>query len=407
MRYTYGVREANPDAVPVGWCAHAPALVVPAPARAVTAQSESSAPAYAPERIESLDVLRGLMALAVVVYHLGVWTHAFAGGTRSAVIVLGIYSVEGFFIISGFCFFHLYGRAQLGRAEWWRFHIKRFFRIAPLYYLALALTLTFDPIYRLSFTWGRLIENLTLSFGLFHPNHSMVLGGWSVGLEYVFYLALPAVLWIGRRTAALYVLALVLIAWSLPFAFGKIEAAEEVRRFHVYVQLPNHAASFVLGAIVAQLRARIAFRLSTGQLLGALGVLVSIAAFAQPPVYDHLEVMIGFARLKYLALCFAVVGLCALVRWPQSSAWNRPLRWLGEASYSLYLMHPIAWLAVAQALASVDAPATRVAVGLLAALCLAAFTHRYVEVPAMDYGRKLAAFGPVAPRAAAQRRLFS
>src|SRR5690348_16703283 len=100
------------------------------------------------ERVEALDALRGLMALAVVVYHLLVWTHVFHGALREAVIVLGLYSVEGFFVISGFCFFHLYASVQLSMRELLRFHIKRMLRIAPLYYIALALTLPLEPIYQ-------------------------------------------------------------------------------------------------------------------------------------------------------------------------------------------------------------------------------------------------------------------
>jgi peptidoglycan/LPS O-acetylase OafA/YrhL len=122
------------------------------------------------DRIGSIDALRGLMALAVVLYHLHVWTHALGGAARDAVVVLGTYSVDGFFMVSGLCFFHRYAlTSRRGRALW-RFHVKRFFRIAPLYYVAMALTLAFDPTYRAIFSWGRLLENLSLvALYLMHP----------------------------------------------------------------------------------------------------------------------------------------------------------------------------------------------------------------------------------------------
>ena len=58
----------------------------------------------APARIYSLDILRGLMALAVVVYHTSLWTGLFApaGNTTTMLAKLGIYGVQGFFVISGF-----------------------------------------------------------------------------------------------------------------------------------------------------------------------------------------------------------------------------------------------------------------------------------------------------------------
>src|SRR5262249_25854745 len=54
-------------------------------------------------RVEALDALRGLFALSVAVYHLTVWTGGLDGRARDASVVLGVYAVQGFFIISGFC----------------------------------------------------------------------------------------------------------------------------------------------------------------------------------------------------------------------------------------------------------------------------------------------------------------
>ncbi|HMI90463.1 MAG TPA: acyltransferase [Polyangiales bacterium] len=397
MRYVTTVRQAELEGVYIGGSS-APATPSTRPrvAQAVdrdarVGPTEIASPASAVrERVESLDALRGLMALAVVVYHLGAWTRVFSGALRDAVIVLGVYSVEGFFVISGFCFFHLYGAVSLRGAELRGFYLKRFFRIAPLYYLALALSLALEPIYRAVFSWGRLLENLTLSFGFFHPNHSFVVGGWSIGLELVFYAALPALLWIGRRRWALYLLGALLIAWSLPFAFGKVQAAEELRRFHVYVLLPNHAFAFVLGAIVADLRRRSALRLPWPALLAALAALGWLALSQQPTVVDHFEVMVEWPRLRYVALCCAAVLLFAFARWP-STGLARPLALLGERSYALYLMHPIAWLLIRDSLPPALAPSVQAGLGLLAAFLLAELAHRVLERPALRFGQRLAA----------------
>lgn len=340
------------------------------------------------ERVESLDALRGLMALAVVVYHLGAWTRVFSGPLRDAVIVLGVYSVEGFFVISGFCFFHLYADRGLPVAELPRFYAKRFLRLAPLYYLAFGLSLALEPIYQAVFSWGRLLENLTLGFGLIHPNHAFVVGGWSIGLEVVFYLALPALLWLTRRPVALYALAALLLAWSWPYAFGKVQAAHELQRFHVYVQLPNHAFLFLLGAISADLRTRWSGRLPLVWVGALSAALCALALSQQPPLVDHFEVMVGGARYGYLALCWALVLLFAFARWP-CARWLAPLGWLGERSYALYLMHPVAWLLLREPLAASLEPRLQAVAGLLVAFVLAELAHRVLERPALRYGRGL------------------
>lgn len=348
------------------------------------------AAAHAAERVASLDVLRGLMALAVATYHLGAWTQAFEGGARSAAVVLGVYSVEGFFLISGFCFFHLYSRTSFDLRELGRFHLKRFLRIAPLYYCALLLGVVFalDQTVGPRVSFARVIENLTLGFGLVHPNHSMVIGGWSIGIEYVFYLALPALIAVTRLRPLLYLLAVLLVLWAIPYNFGIVEGAADPRKFHAYVQVPNHAFLFLLGAIVADLHARIRARLPLMVLVTGLLSIGWSAALAQPDIATHLDVMVGAARVKYVALCALTVLLFAFTRLPTTGAF-RVLGGLGDLSYSVYLMHPFAWRMIEPWLPAQSPALARLGCGLCATLVLAALTRRWLEEPFNALARKL------------------
>jgi peptidoglycan/LPS O-acetylase OafA/YrhL len=343
------------------------------------------------ERVVALDILRGLMALCVALYHLAVWTRALGGGARSAVVVLGIYSVEGFFLISGFCFFHLYAGQRFDGPELRRFHIKRFFRIAPLYYLAMLLgvVFAFDQSVGPRVTLMRVVENVTLSFGLIHPNHSMVLGGWSIGLEYVFYLVFPALAFIARSRVLLYALALAALLWALPYNFGVMYDAPEHRKFHAYVQLPNHAFLFLLGALASDLRAHIKARIPAAATLALLAVIAYCASLTQPELLTHLEVMAGMARVKYLVLCTLVVLLFAFTKMPGARL-IAPFAWIGEISYSVYLMHPFAWKLIEPVLAPQLSAQARLLCGLAATMMLSFVTWRLVERPCNALGHKLA-----------------
>jgi peptidoglycan/LPS O-acetylase OafA/YrhL len=365
----------------------------------------STAPAT-PERVHALDILRGLMALSVAVYHVAVWTRAFSGDARDAVIVLGVYGVETFFLISGFCFFHLYDQRSFDGAALRSFHLKRFFRIAPLYYLAMGLgaLFAFDQAVGPRVTPVRVVENVTMTFGLVHPNHAMVLGGWSIGLEYVFYLAFPAIAFIARWRLALYALTVALVLWALPYNFGVVYEAAEARKFHAYVQLPNHAFLFAFGAVIADLRMRIPTRIPALASLSLLAVLVWSAALAQPEIIDHLEVMIGMTRVKYVALCTALVLLLAFTKLPRTKL-LAPLLWLGDLSYSVYLMHPFAWQMVQPMLPAAMSPPAQLASGLAAALALSYVTWRVVERPCNALGHKLAHASPESEPVAGAGRL--
>ncbi|HKO94411.1 MAG TPA: acyltransferase [Polyangiaceae bacterium] len=355
---------------------------------------------HAVERLDALDALRGLMALAVAVYHHAVWTHVFPAGSRlsNSVTVLGIHSVEGFFILSGFCFFHLYRGRSFTRGELRSFHVKRFFRIAPLYYLAFALTCALDqspgPLGA-----ARLAENLTLSFGLFHPNHSGVMGGWSIGVEYVFYLAFPLLLWIARLRGGMLLMLLGLGALALFYNYVRVPATAEAARFNAYVLVPNHALLFVVGGALAALRARISLRLTGVRVL--LGTLLIAAGFQLwlTPFYDHFDMMMGHARVVCLAACSAVVLLCGLSRSGVGRA-LRPLVGLGELSYAVYLLHPLAWSLIQRAGWLEGRPVALFVLGLTTTLALAALVHGLFERPLLRLGRRYAE-GPTAGAKAA------
>jgi len=329
------------------------------------------------------------MALAVAVYHLQVWTHVFKAGSRlsSNVIAFGIHSVEGFFIVSGFCFFYLYQQQALDLAQGRAFYVKRFFRIAPLYYAVLLLNFVLHQHVG-PFTWGRLLENLTLSFGLFHPNHAMVLGGWSIGLEYVFYLAFPLLLWVARVPYALLVCSLLLGALAWPMNFHEVPAAPELQRFNAYVRISNHAFLFLLGGVFAGLRRRSTLRLSTLTLAGALALILFVSVRELPTFYDHFYVMTGSPRVACLLACSLMVLACGLYRAGPSRV-LAPFVWLGDLSYAVYLLHPFAWLLTSRLLGT-GRPWSGFGLGLAITLMLAWLAHFLLERPMLALGRALA-----------------
>lgn len=74
-------------------------------------------------RYEALDGLRGVAALAVMLYHIGGWTG------RPWLVSHGYLAVDFFFCLSGFVLAHAYGRREIG---WWGFLRQRLIRLWPL-----------------------------------------------------------------------------------------------------------------------------------------------------------------------------------------------------------------------------------------------------------------------------------
>jgi len=93
-------------------------------------------------RILWLDSLRGLAVLAVVLVHCG--QVARSSGLLGHVTAAGQYGVQLFFVISAITIsltyqkhVHKYGSSPRSMFAWF---VRRFFRIAPLYYILLSFT---------------------------------------------------------------------------------------------------------------------------------------------------------------------------------------------------------------------------------------------------------------------------
>jgi peptidoglycan/LPS O-acetylase OafA/YrhL len=84
------------------------------------------------------------------------------------------------------------------------------------------------------------------------------------------------------------------------------------------------------------------------------------------------------------------VALFAFRDFPASPL-KRAGLFLGEVSYSVYLIHPFAQEALLRLAPAGMPPVAGFSLGLALTLGLATLTHRWIERPAMDWGKRLTA----------------
>jgi peptidoglycan/LPS O-acetylase OafA/YrhL len=321
-----------------------------------------------PARDRSLDGLRGLAILLVVLYHATLFDVANASGYRwfTALPRIGWSGVDLFFVLSGFLITRVLLRNR-GAENYFRvFYTRRVARIFPLYYAVLALMFFVVPMIPVfaaqnAFWLGGSRE--TIWYWLYLSNVETARTGafdhrfldltWSLAIEEQFYLVWPlCVWWLSRERLAALCVGAAAAAFALRCAF----VAAGAHPLATYVLTPLRMDCLAIGALVAIVAedpdgwprlaraARIALP-SAGAVCAAIFAIHSIdPAFLAPrpnlALLAHpLMQTIGYSALAvfYAALLVRVMPAPGQRPWRVFEA--RPLVGLGHYSYAIYLLH--------------------------------------------------------------------
>jgi peptidoglycan/LPS O-acetylase OafA/YrhL len=165
--------------------------------------------------LPGIHSLRALAAGSIVVFHLAVLQIT----PPTELAFIGNYFAFGvplFFVLSGFSLAH--STSHKVGAEFWIevYFLKRFYRIAPLFYAVLTFTLIFFYFRGVAIKPEEVILNLSFLYNLVPGKHeSLVFAGWTIGVEMLFYLAFPLILILTRRFTVLLVFISIIICVSI------------------------------------------------------------------------------------------------------------------------------------------------------------------------------------------------
>jgi len=287
-------------------------------------------------RLPGLDLTRGLCAILVCIYHVLTWT----GGPR--LYTVGTYCVYVFFVVSGASLYLGYAERCRTAIDIRNFYARRYMRLAPLYIAVIVLGLALGAIFSAPRpeAW-KILANASLLFGLTGAgNTSIVTGGWSIGIEVIFYLLFPLLLLVMRTRLALLA-TLAALAVQLGYVnqvLGPAASLHEARL--AYTQPLSFIFYFVAGMLLGKLlrgAARpAALKPAALYWLPMLAGLAAIALWQSP---DARSALIGPAGLLLSLIAVAVAASGALIRLQ-----GVPLKlalFVGNTSYGVYLLHPL------------------------------------------------------------------
>ncbi len=294
----------------------------------------------AARRIPSLDGLRALSILLVIISHL-LGTRGFPVGPRAlgATGDFGYLGVRVFFVISGFLITSLLldEQARTGTVSLRGFYARRAWRIFPAFYTFVAAMCLASVVGTLALRSGDIVAALTYTMN-YHYDRSWELGHlWSLSIEEQFYLMWPALFVIGgpRRVVPI-ALAMMVIAPCLRAAAWFVVDRPDDITMEAY---PCVMDSIAAGCLLAALKPRLdQNRHYLRALRSPLFVIVPvIVALANLPTWYAIEYTTNISVMNIgVALC---VDRCVRTPddWVGKTLNWAPLVWLGTLSYSLYL----------------------------------------------------------------------
>jgi peptidoglycan/LPS O-acetylase OafA/YrhL len=314
-------------------------------------------------QLPALTPLRGIAALWVVLYHycgtaqylpnLDITPHSY-------IVSKGYLAVDIFFMLSGFVMAHVYHCAfseSVGQ-HYRGFPVARIARLYPLHVFVLALFVATAAASQLMTgiatgslesmpltgprSLGAIVANIFMLQGLSAGQLSWNYPAWSISVEFIAYLALPFALPAIARApdAVRLVLGAILfavLAWLAALTKGDLD------QWDGPITLVRCMPEFLVGTLLY-----FAFR-DHGHRFGLNSDLAVLAVLAATLICLH----VGAPDLLIVSL-FAALVLLAV---SNTGAFARlantgPLIWLGEISYSLYLIHGFIQFATSKGLSA-------------------------------------------------------
>lgn len=297
-------------------------------------------------RLRFLDTARALAVLYVLIFHVaGIWSLPYPK-QMTQFIQSGGSGVVLFFVISGFSLCLTMQRHMESQSPRLSYATARIFRIAPLYYLLLIITIWRDAEFRdMLHEPAKVLASALLVFNLY-PEYAkgIVWASWTIGVEIIFYAIFP-VLYRILNNSQKRIAALIGASWATYAlaTFFTPHLSDEVQRSFSYMNFPRNLAIFLSGMVafdtyVLLHRKIAANQVSWGLMITAIGasLVTSFVILARLTWGKILFVDLGL--IQAFSYSVLILGLSFL---PNILAGNCITDFYSRVCYSAYLWHPL------------------------------------------------------------------
>lgn len=323
------------------------------------------------DRLPELDALRGIAALAVVLFHFTINRNAPELGWH---FNYGVTGVDIFFMISGFVIFlTINTKTEHGKD----FIVSRFSRLYPTYWTCVLLTATFVLIYEPnSFKTSNVLANFTM-FPTYFGVEDLDGSYWTLLVELVFYIWI-FLIYLSGGLKNIITIGLICMSAIVAFHFFGNYYPQLYKLASHKIQLINHFPLFLSGIVFFKIRFE-SFKPGYVILL-FLCILASVYLHDKGGKtmyflgkFEHTMVIVSY----HLIFTLFVIGKLAFLN-------LKPLLFLGKISYSLYLIHQYIGLHLIETFKNAGMN-VYAAILLCISICVTAawIITKYIEIPAV------------------------
>ena len=296
------------------------------------------------KKINYLDSLRGIAIIGVVMIHVSLYGKVPLPNFLNALVSKGMRGVQLFFMVSAFTLYLSYNyHITHEKNHLKNFYLRRFFRIAPMYFIGIIYYLFQDGLgerYYLGdqdcITKYNILSNFTFIHG-FNPYwiNSVVPGGWSIAIEMTFYLIFPLIFHKIKSLNNAFKLFFFSMISSLllAFIFHKFQLipSKELWSEYLVFYFPSQFPVFSIG-IVAY------FLVIEKQKINSISPIYLIFFIVM------LLLQLGYGNYlffsNHILFSLAFLGAIVMISKVNFTLFVNPItNFIGKLSFSLYLVH--------------------------------------------------------------------
>lgn len=320
------------------------------------------------------------MAFAIMIYHLLAWK-VIQTDSSSLIGRFGIYGVSIFFVLSGLSMAIVYHHFIKDGKTSLIFFVRRIFRLWPLLWICVLFISLVNFIFKGELDIWKIFLNLTTLFGFIAPSEYINVGAWSIGNEVFYYALTPFFICAYNYSKILgNLIVAISIFIGVLFGFFILQEADLSIQWSTYINPLNNLFLYTSGIALYYNFSDINLKKYS-----YFFILIPLLIFGLYPVSgDQINIVTDINRVIFsFSAILIVLGFYKLdVKLPLLV--SKPFSNLGEATYGIYLLHPIVYMVVSR---FIDYPLFVILFTIVVTIAAANISYKVFEKPFIKIGK--------------------